>query len=57
MRRSSTSAVPSRFDRAMAIPEQSYVIVSVRDGQAAEVRSWFVPDFDAPSFEEEEVRS
>jgi proteasome lid subunit RPN8/RPN11 len=47
-------AVPSRFDRDMAMPEQSYVIVSIRQGRAAELRSWVVPDFDGP-FEEEAI--
>ncbi len=47
-------AVPSRFDQEMAIPEQSYVIVSVRDGKAEEFRSWTVPDFGA-EFAEEKV--
>src|SRR5262249_40944453 len=47
-------AFPSPFDRDMAMPEQSYVIVSVCDGRAVEFRSWAVADFNAP-FEEEEV--
>jgi len=34
------AAVPSEFDRDHAWPTYSYVIVSVRQGQAAEVLSW-----------------
>jgi proteasome lid subunit RPN8/RPN11 len=49
-------AVPSRFDRDMAMPEQSYAIVSIRDRRAVEFRSWAIRDFDA-AFEEEEVRA
>jgi len=37
-------AVPSDFDRSAAWPEWSYVIVSVREGQVAEFRSWVVQD-------------
>lgn len=48
-------AQPSKFDHDMAMPDQSYVIVSIRDGHAAEFRSWQIPDFGAP-FEEEQVR-
>lgn len=33
-------AEPSDLDREHAWPDLSYVIVSVRDGKAAEVRSW-----------------
>ena len=47
-------AIPSRFDRDMAMPEQSYVIVSVRGGHPADFRSWVVPDYEA-DFQEEEV--
>lgn len=45
-------AEPSRFDRDMAMPDQSYVIVSVRQGRAADFRSWVVLDFDAAFVEE-----
>jgi proteasome lid subunit RPN8/RPN11 len=48
-------AEPSRFDRDLAMPEQSYLIVSVREGNAVEFRSWVVLDFDAPYVEEEIV--
>ncbi len=33
-------AVPSEFDRAIAHQEYSYIIISVQQGVAAEVRSW-----------------
>lgn len=48
-------AEPSQFDHDMAMPDQSYAIVSIRDGRAADFRSWLIPDFNAP-FEAEEVR-
>jgi len=44
-------AVPSDFDRDVAWPEWSYVIVSVRGGQVVELRSWFV-EGDGPFIEE-----
>jgi proteasome lid subunit RPN8/RPN11 len=47
-------AVPSDFDRAAAWPEWSYVIVSVRDGQVAEFRSWILNE-DGAAFVEEPV--
>ena len=33
-------AIPSEFDREHALPNWSYVIVSVREGQAREVLAW-----------------
>jgi len=33
-------AVPSEFDRAIAWPEYSYIIVSVENGRAGELLSW-----------------
>lgn len=45
-------AEPSEFDREHAWPETSYLIVSVRDGQDAEARSWRLRD-DRSSYEEE----
>ncbi|MBC6473193.1 MAG: M67 family metallopeptidase [Hormoscilla sp. GM102CHS1] len=33
-------AVPSEFDRALAWEEYSYIIVSVLQGEAADLRSW-----------------
>ena len=45
-------AVPSDFDRAAAWPEWSYIIVSVREGEVAEFRSWTLVE---EAFEEEMV--
>lgn len=36
--------VPSEFDRAIAWPSYSYVIVSVQQGNATEIRSWMLDD-------------
>ncbi|MBX3045923.1 MAG: M67 family metallopeptidase [Anaerolineales bacterium] len=36
--------VPSEFDREWALPWFSYLITSVRDGQATETRSWRLAD-------------
>ncbi|HYY57179.1 MAG TPA: M67 family metallopeptidase [Pyrinomonadaceae bacterium] len=47
-------AVPSRFDLDHAWPTWSYVIVSVRDGRAGELRSWEMEP-DRSRFNEEEV--
>ena len=33
-------AIPSEFDREHALPNWSYVIVSVRQGQSGDVRAW-----------------
>jgi proteasome lid subunit RPN8/RPN11 len=46
-------AVPSAFDRDAAWPEWSYVILSVRGGAVAEVRSWVIQGDDGPFVEEE----
>ena len=48
-------AIPSKFDLDVATPEWSYVIVSVREGQAAEFRSWVLP-WGEEAFVEETVR-
>lgn len=48
-------AVPSDFDRDAAWPDWSYVILSVREGQVAETRSW-VLDESGRAFREEEIR-
>jgi proteasome lid subunit RPN8/RPN11 len=48
-------AQPSEFDREMAWPDWSYLIVSVRNGQVADVRSW-VLDADGAAFVEEAVQ-
>lgn len=45
-------AVPSQFDRDAAWLEWSYVILSVREGTVAEVRSWVVEDAESPFVEE-----
>lgn len=37
-------AVPSQFDRDHALPNWSYVIVSVRQGQAGDVLAWQLRD-------------
>ena len=37
-------AIPSEFDRAVAWEEYSYVIVSVQDGKARNIRSWILND-------------
>jgi len=47
-------AAPSRFDLEHAWPTWSYVIVSVREGKAEEVRSWELAA-DRSRFEEEEI--
>lgn len=49
-------ARPSEFDREHALPWWSYLIVSVRHGQAAEVLSWQLRD-DRSVFDEEPVMS
>ena len=45
-------AQPSETDREAAWPGYSYVIQSVRDGRAAEVRSWRLQD-DREGYDEE----
>ncbi len=47
-------AVPSDFDREHAWPATSYLIVSVRGGEDAEMKSWRLRD-DRSSYEEEAV--
>jgi proteasome lid subunit RPN8/RPN11 len=47
-------AVPSQFDLEHAWPTWSYVIISVRGGQAADVRSWELAA-DRSRFDEEEI--
>jgi proteasome lid subunit RPN8/RPN11 len=47
-------AAPSQFDLEHAWPTWSYVIVSVREGQAADVRSWELAA-DRSRFREEEI--
>ena len=49
-------AVPSRFDleHLAPWPTMSYIVVSVREGKAAELRSWELAE-DRSRFDEEEV--
>jgi len=37
-------AVPSEFDRAIAWQQYSYIIVSVQQGKAWELKSWSLDD-------------
>jgi proteasome lid subunit RPN8/RPN11 len=46
-------AIPSDFDRDAAQPEWSYIILSVRDGSVAELRSWTLNGDTGPFVEEE----
>lgn len=45
-------AIPSKYDRAAAVEGWSYVIVSVRDGEVAEFRSWEIVETDGEFVEE-----
>ncbi len=47
-------AVPSEYDRAHALPNFVYIIVSVRGGQAAETRAWRLTD-DRTVFDEQRL--
>ena len=47
-------AQPSEFDREHAWPGYCYVIVSVRQGQPAEMRNWLLRD-DRAKFEEDPI--
>ncbi len=47
-------AIPSGFDRDHALPFYSYVILSVRQGKAAELRSWQL-DLDREGYREETI--
>ena len=49
-------AVPSQFDLDHAWPNLSYVIVSVRQGQPEELRSWRLKT-DRSGYDEEHVRN
>jgi proteasome lid subunit RPN8/RPN11 len=46
-----TPAVPSEFDRAHALPNFRYLITSVRQGKASELRAWLLAD-DRSRFDE-----
>jgi proteasome lid subunit RPN8/RPN11 len=37
-------AIPSEFDRAIAWQEYSYIIISVLQGQTADIRSWAIDE-------------
>lgn len=47
-------AIPSEFDRDQALPNWSYVIVSVRQGQAGEVDAWQLQE-DRSRFDAQEM--
>ena len=47
-------AIPSEYDREHALPFYSYVILSVRNGRAAELRSWTL-GVDRTAYTEENV--
>src|SRR5215813_8767166 len=47
-------AVPSQYDLDHALPVWSYVIISVRRGKAADVRSWQM-EYDRSRFNEEQI--
>ena len=47
-------AVPSQFDLDHALPVWTYIIVSVRQGAAADVRAWEMEN-DRSKFNEEEI--
>lgn len=48
-------AVPSQFDLDHAWPTWSYIVVSVREGRAGDLRSWEM-EADRSRFNEEEIR-
>jgi proteasome lid subunit RPN8/RPN11 len=47
-------AVPSQYDLEHALPVWSYIIASVLQGKAVDVRSWEMED-DRSKFDEEEL--
>jgi proteasome lid subunit RPN8/RPN11 len=48
-------AVPSEFDRAIAWQQYSYIIVSVQQGKACDLKSWSLDD--GHQFQPEEIRT
>lgn len=48
-------AVPSEHDRKVALPYFSYIIISVREGEAVDIRSWRLNE--ERQFDEETVRT
>ncbi len=49
------AAVPSQYDLDHALPVWSYIIVSVLNGKASDMRSWQMED-DRSKFNEEELK-
>jgi proteasome lid subunit RPN8/RPN11 len=49
------NAIPSRYDLDHALPVWSYIIVSVRDGKAVDIRSWEMEN-DRTKFNEETIQ-
>lgn len=49
------AAVPSQYDREHALPVYSYLIVSVAEGKAAEIKSWELIRYDDSYFKEEMI--
>lgn len=47
-------AIPSQFDLDHALPVWTYIIVSVREGKAADLRAWKMEN-DRSKFNEEEI--
>jgi proteasome lid subunit RPN8/RPN11 len=47
------AAIPSEFDRAIAHQQYSYIIVSVTEGRATDLRSWAIDEADR--FQSEEI--
>lgn len=47
-------AIPSQFDLDHALPVWTYIIVSVREGKAADVRAWEMEN-DRSKFNEEKI--
>lgn len=47
------AAIPSQFDRAIAYEGYSYLIISVRQGKAADILSWTLDE--ARQFQPEEI--
>jgi proteasome lid subunit RPN8/RPN11 len=48
-----SAAIPSEFDRAIAWQEYSYIIISVLQGKAGDIRSWSLNE--AQQFESEAI--
>lgn len=47
-------AIPSEYDREHALPHFAYVITSVRDGEAVDMRGWKLKD-DRSAFDADEL--